>query len=493
MDDRSHTSTTPSVSKDLWDRWQTLRHKHGLDAAIFYFFVARTFTMVATPIILLLITAKLTAVEQGYYFTFYSLVGLSLFFELGLGIVLTFFASHEYAKLSYQPSGILAGDARALGRLSGLLRQSLKWYGLICGLFVVLVLPVGFYFLSGRHGANQPDSTIPLILVIVFFALGTSIIPITSVLDGCGQVAKTQQLRLLQSVSVSLATGGTLFFGGRLYAVSAEFIASFSVFAIWLLIRYRRLMYQLLTLPALPSQDAISWKHEVFPMQLRVALNVVSVYFQAYIIVPLLFQFRGPTEAGQMGMSMRFANSIYSISVGWINVRAPKIGALVGGGRIPEANHETKGAVLRSVGTAVLGVFALLAVYVGAQYFYPALPKRMLPLLPTMLVALSAPISILLTGLSAYLRAYKIEPYGYPGLLVAAVSAIICTVCAYFGTASVLAGAYAAQIAFFTLPFYYWIFRQRLKELPALHTPPRKETGTNLVMLPSTTSLIRKD
>jgi hypothetical protein len=85
----------------------------------------------------------------------------------------------------------------------------------------------------------------------------------------------------------------------------------------------------------------------------------------------------------------------------------------------------------------------------------------MLPLIPTMALAFTVPASVLFAGFSAYLRSYKIEPYGYPGITVAIVNVIVCSLCAYYGSASILAYGYAGQMLFLTLPFYVWIFMKK--------------------------------
>lgn len=271
-------------------------------------------------------------------------------------------------------------------------------------------------------------------------------------------------MRLIQAICSPLAVALTLIFGGQLYAVPVETAAALTVFGIWLLRRYPRVILQLLALPTDPKQPAISWRHEILPMQMRVALFVMSAYFQSYVIVPLLFRFRGPAEAGQMGMSLRLTNSIYAVSVGWINVRAPKMGTLIGGNDMAGARQTAFTAIMRGVLTSGLGIAALFVVIVVAQHYYPAFPTRLLPLTPTMVIAFTVPVSVLLAGLSAYLRSYKIEPFGFPGVLTASINVVICTISAYYGSASVLAYAYAGQILFITLPYYIWIFLRRQRE-----------------------------
>jgi len=431
----------------------------SLDEAVIYFILARVFALVVTPLILLLIASKLTAEEQGFYFAFYSLISLSLFFELGLGGVLTYFASYEYSKLTWTKDNRLSGHRLSMGRLADLLHRSLRWYGAICACFAVIVLCVGYLIFRQYESKQAVDYVLPWILTVLFFSLGTAIIPLTSILDGCGQIAKTQRLRLQQAIASQLSVATVLLLNGKLYAIPVESAASVVVFLIWVLRRYRALLWQLLLHPA-PLSDRVSWRNDILPMQMRVAAYVVSAYFQSYAIVPLLFQFSGPVEAGRMGLSMRINNSIYNLSMGWLNVRAPQVGVLVAQGNEAEAYKVVKGATTRGVLVACLGVVALVVLVSVVKFVSPTFQGRVLPLVPMFVLALVVPVSIFLAGLSTFLRAHKIEPYGFPSIITSLVIFLACFLCAYLATAAVLAYVYSALVFFVVLPVFGMIFKQ---------------------------------
>jgi len=63
--------------------------RFGVDRAIFYTLVNRGFSAFTGPVSLYLIARCLTREEQGYYFTFASILGLQIVFELGLGYVIS--------------------------------------------------------------------------------------------------------------------------------------------------------------------------------------------------------------------------------------------------------------------------------------------------------------------------------------------------------------------------------------------------------------------
>ena len=72
----------------------------GLDRAIGFTVLARFWGSLAGLITVALIARFLSPAEQGYYYTFGSLVALQIVFELGFSFVILQMASHERAELS---------------------------------------------------------------------------------------------------------------------------------------------------------------------------------------------------------------------------------------------------------------------------------------------------------------------------------------------------------------------------------------------------------
>jgi len=94
--------------------------------AIFFTIIARLVQGIGGMALLFLISKFLTIEEQGYYFTFGSVVAIQIFFELGLNTIITQFAAHENAKLKWNEFNQISGDKISLSRLSSLLHLCLK-------------------------------------------------------------------------------------------------------------------------------------------------------------------------------------------------------------------------------------------------------------------------------------------------------------------------------------------------------------------------------
>ena len=73
----------------------------------------------------------------------------------------------------------------------------------------------------------------------------------------------------------------------------------------------------------------IRWNQEVWPFQWRIAVSWLCGYFLFWIFNPVLFAFRGPVEAGKMGMSLSLANAIQAIAVSWVSTKSAPFGTLI--------------------------------------------------------------------------------------------------------------------------------------------------------------------
>ena len=96
--------------------------KIGIDKSIAYSSGARVvqaFTGVGS---VFFISTFLTGVEQGFYYTFGSILALQVFFELGLTGIMTQYVAHEASHLVLNKNGEYQGEERYKSRLASLVR-----------------------------------------------------------------------------------------------------------------------------------------------------------------------------------------------------------------------------------------------------------------------------------------------------------------------------------------------------------------------------------
>src|SRR5579872_4221130 len=95
---------------------------------------------------------------------------------------------------------------------------------------------------------------------------------------------------------------------------------------LWLVHR-RKLLLGLLKYRT--GNHRIRWFEEVWPFQWRIAVSWFCGYFIFWLFNPVLFAYRGPVEAGQMGMSLSLANAILNIAISWISTKSAPFGTLI--------------------------------------------------------------------------------------------------------------------------------------------------------------------
>ena len=110
----------------------------GLDRAIGFTVLGRFWGSAAGLVTLTLIARFLSPAEQGYYYTFGSLVALQIVFELGFSFVILQLASHERAQLTISNDYEITGDPIAHARLASVIQKSVRWYSVAAVFMAVL-------------------------------------------------------------------------------------------------------------------------------------------------------------------------------------------------------------------------------------------------------------------------------------------------------------------------------------------------------------------
>lgn len=386
-------------------RWW-IRHVLGLDRAVGFSVLARLWSSAAGLVTLALIAKFLSPAEQGYYYTFGSLVALQIVFELGFSFVILQMASHERAELSISAEYEISGNPVAHSRLASVIQKAVRWYSVAALLLAITLLPAGFYFFNSHGHGEAVHWQMAWCSAALMAALNFQLDPLLSFLEGCGYVPQVAGLRFVQSVLGSTLAWTALITGHGLFAPSMMLLGMASASLIWLFGK-RTLLLGLIKHNA--GNDRIHWKDEVWPFQWRIAVSWFCGYFLFWIFNPVLFAFRGPVEAGQMGMSLSLANAIQAVAVSWVSTKSAPFGSLVAKrayGRLDQVFFQ---ALRQSVGVSFCGaLFAWLGcLYLNMQHFRFA--NRLLDPLSLGVLLFYVMINVVVAAQSYYLRAHKQE------------------------------------------------------------------------------------
>lgn len=403
-----------------------IRKLLGIDQAIGFTVVARGWSILSGTLTVLLIARYLDPEEQGYYYTFASLVSLQTVFELGFSFVILQLSAHESAPLCIEPNGRISGSEVGHSRLASVLQLSFRWYSIAAALMVVALMFGGLTFFSTHpQSSNAVHWKLPwscVVLAVVFTFLMN---PAFSFLEGCGYVPEVARMRLAQAVAGSFFALIAFVAKQGLFAPAALILGQAGAGAGFLFLK-RQLLLGLLRKDT--RGNSVSWRDEIWPFQWRMALSFFCSYFILPLFNPVLFVYRGAAEAGRMGMSLSIASALGTVAFAWINTKAAPFGNMVA-----RSDYKDLDTVffrtLRQSAALLLGCEALLLVALAvSRDLLPHLASRMLPVRAFGLLLLSIFLNHILYSEAIYLRAHKREPF----LLLSIITAILSAACTLF-------------------------------------------------------------
>ncbi len=404
-----------------------IRQLLGIDRAIAYTLFSRGWQLVAGFGTVLLVAYSLTPIQQGFYYTFSSVLALQVFFELGLTYVVMQFVSHERAHLNWTPQGVLEGDSTAKARLSSLIRLSMKWYAVASGLLALLLIPAGLLFFGRSTDAALASYwKISWIWLVLFTAGNLLVSPVFSVLEGCGLIAEVARFRLVQDLVAYPVLWICLLAGGGLLALPFSQTVRIFIASGWLCIRHRAFLIDQIKF-RLPGV-AVHWWREVWPMQWKIALSWMSGYFIFRLFNPVLFAYFGATVAGQMGMTLTLTGVVTTLAMPWISTKIPFFGQMVATKDYKSLDHLFFRTASQATAIAITGGVLLFGAVVILNVFQIPLSQRMLAPLPFALFTIVAVVNLIVFAQASYLRAHKKEPF----LVNSIVIGILTALSAYF-------------------------------------------------------------
>jgi len=174
--------------------------------------------------VLFFVVWYLSPEEQGFYYTFTSLLAFQVLFDLSLPTVIANIASHEWACLRIDENGAVAGEHHSLKRLSALDRSSLRWFRFVATLFAFFLCFGGVWFLGAR--TTNADVLFPWAWLVMVNAFSLCFLPRTALLEGCNQMVPVHRNRFFQSLSASAATCFFLALQAGLWSLVAALIRS---------------------------------------------------------------------------------------------------------------------------------------------------------------------------------------------------------------------------------------------------------------------------
>ncbi|MVT07439.1 lipopolysaccharide biosynthesis protein [Chitinophaga tropicalis] len=411
----------------------------GIDKAIFFTALTRGVQAIGGVATVSLILAFLTKEEQGYYYTFGSILALQIFFELGFTAIITQYVAHEMAYLSWGEDGRPGGDARHLSRLSSLLRFSVKWYLIIsAALLLILVVSGGFFF--RRFGVLDYTAWfLPWVILSVATSCLLFINPLLAFLEGMGKVKEVAKIRLAQQLSNMFLVWIVLLLHGKLYAGGVGSLVSFLFLAGCLC--FGKFKILLVAIWNAKGPDVVNYKQEIFPYQFRMALSWMASYFIFQLFNPVLFAYEGPVVAGQMGLTLSVLNNVLALSISWISTKVPLWSGFIARKEYTELDNSFGKTLKQSSFINFAGLLTLFLLVFALRFMHLKVADRILPYFPLAMLMISVFFNNLINGWATYLRCHKKEPFLFQSIVVGILCGLSTLLLGkYFGVKGITAG-----------------------------------------------------
>ncbi|WP_295794825.1 hypothetical protein [Mucilaginibacter sp.] len=436
--------------------------KLGIDGAIAYTILTRVIQAGSGLISIIFIAKFLSSNEQGYYYTFASVLAIQIFFELGLSGIITQYAAHEFAHLSLTADFQLAGEEFHKSRLSSLLRFCVKWFAIISGILFFILLAVGFFFFSSYNKDLNISWHYPWVILCVATSLNLFIDPVLAFFDGLNQVKDMSKVRLIQKIANIVLLFVFFLCGFKLYAAALASLIAIGINYIQVIFSNR--IKLLKAVWRAQSKWKINYLKEIFPLQWKIALSWISGYFIFQLFIPVLFATEGPIVAGQMGMTLAALNGVLSVSISWITTKVPLFSGLIAKKEYEKLNEKfnliTKQACL--ICALCLGIFIIFVEIV--RHFHFPVGNRFLPTFPLVLLTICTFISQFIFALATYLRCHKKEPFLVQSIVMGILSALSTIFLGkYFGVNGITIG-YTTLMIFAGLLWVTIIFKNKKLE-----------------------------
>lgn len=435
----------------------------GVDKAIGYSVLARVVQALGGVISLFFIALTLNINEQGFYYTFGSIIAIQIFFELGTNSIIVQFVAHETAHLKWNSKTKLTGSIQHLSRLSSILKLCLK-YSTLLAIFLFLTLQIFGYIFFKTFNSQEFDVTweYPWFLLVLSTSLLFIINPVLAFIEGLGKVKEVAVLRFFQQIIYLPSLILVLILGGKLWALGIASILTFIfLFSSLYFSKYRVILTNIYKSI---NQWRINYMQEIFPFQWKIALSWISGYLIFQLFNPVLFATEGSKIAGQMGMTMVAITGISSISISWINTKVPLFSRLIAKNNFFELDKVFNKTIRQlSIINLILTLGFIIFISLS-NYFKLEIADRFLDIWLIIVIGIASFFNQFVFAWAAYLRSHKKEPFLINSIVLGILIAISVFVTAnFYGVTGVVIG-YSVLTLFLGVPWAYYIFQNKKRE-----------------------------
>lgn len=406
-------------------RYKKLYRKAGLDTSITLSILMKVVQSGGSILTLILVTSMLSGIQQGYYYTFLSVISVRIFFEFGLTSIITQYIAHEAAHLHWNNNFTIQGEAFYQSRLASLIQLSIKWVLLLGVILFVLLFAGGNIFFNQYNSHTNIAWQMPWFILCLATVIVVVLDVLLAIIEGLGLIKEAIQLRLIQQ-SINLVLLLILLLSGFTLMASGLALLSSTVVAVLVLLR-KNYFTLIPTLWRLPVTHSVAYVKEILPYQSKIALGNFSSYFIFQWLNVVLFATQGAVVAGQLGATQTVLNGIGLIAISWMSTKVAVYAKLVARQKFRYLNLSFKKNTTIALVVSSLGTFLFILLLYVIQHSYPVIAGRFLELIPIIFLGLTHVANVAGTSQAYYLRSFKKDPFFISAIVIGLLTGL-CTV-----------------------------------------------------------------
>ena len=324
----------------------------------------------AGAITLLLLTTNAPLDAQGWYYALLSLAATYIIFDHGLSGILTLKAASKFHEKNIREIDLL--NPSEIKEFHSLCYITSKKYRKLSMFFLFLIGPIGFYFFSSAEN-NFQNWPIVWLTLIIATSINLLLLPVASIIEGCGGINEVYKVRLIQGVLGSVVCWLMIITSHILWAATAIALAATITQVVWLATKWIHLFPFFLQKP----NPLTHWDDSLGQVEKRVGVTTISAYLLGQAIIIILFQVEGPESAARMGFSLAIVNTIALLSFSTITSILPRLSAATAQSNWTDTDLMFSRAVKR--GIAFFIVLASCFLITANTSYFTFLHQNLLP------------------------------------------------------------------------------------------------------------------
>jgi hypothetical protein len=437
-----------------------------IDRASLYSILNRLIQAGGGFITILFVSTKLTSVEQGYLYSFNSLIALQIFFEIGLSITLVQFYAHQ--KGQNETLFNAQNTKEIISRIKSIFQFSLRLYSIIAILYFIVVTYVGIQFFSHyRTTIENVEWSYPWVILTLATSLSLSLSPILALIEGLGKIKLVMLIRLCQTTIQITFSSVFFLLNLKLYSIPLATICALLIIIIWITKSNQiRFIRQYMSKPGEELRSKYLIK-QILKYQWKIALSWISGYFIFQLFNPVLFATEGPTIAGKIGLTLNIFNTLLALSLSWINTKVAIFSRLIGTksyGQLDKTFNSSKSIGLNII-ILIMATIQISVWYLekyNITFFGIDITERMITSWPLLFLSISVVLNYITSALATYLRCHNREPLLVQSIIIGILWTSFLFIFKNYITLKLITFGYLILIIISTISTYF-IYRVKKK------------------------------